>query len=83
MLQTENLLDEFKKRVIGQDHIFANLCRVIRRGETGFAPENEPKGAFLLTLHGTGPFLKCHIQGLSLHLFRVNLQKGANLTRVI
>ncbi len=43
----------------------------------------EPKGAFLLTLHGTGPFLKCHIQGLSLHLFRANLQKGANLTRVI
>ena len=47
MLQAKNLMNEFKKRVIGQDHIFDKVCEVIRRGEAGFSPGNEPKGAFL------------------------------------
>ena len=55
MLQVKKLQDEFKKRVIGQDHIFEKLSDVIRRGEAGFSPNNEPKGAFLfLGPTGTG-----------------------------
>ena len=55
MIQAEKLLDEFKNRVLGQDHIFEKLCYVIRRGEAGFSPENEPRGAFLfLGPTGTG-----------------------------
>lgn len=77
----KNLLDEFKKRVLGQDHIFDKVCDVIRRGEAGFSPENEPKGAFLfLGPTGTGKTetAKAMAEILDVPLIRFDMSEYSN-----
>ena len=81
MLQAKNLMNEFKKRVIGQDHIFDKVCEVIRRGEAGFSPGNEPKGAFLfLGPTGTGKTetAKAMSEILKVPLIRFDMSEYSN-----
>ena len=81
MLQAKNLMNEFKKRVIGQDHIFDKVCEVIRRGEAGFSPGNEPKGAFLfLGPTGTGKTetAKAMAELLDVPLIRFDMSEYSN-----
>jgi len=81
MLQVKKLQDEFKKRVIGQDHIFEKLSDVIRRGEAGFSPNNEPKGAFLfLGPTGTGKTetAKTMAEILKVPLIRFDMSEYSN-----
>ncbi|MBQ9338685.1 MAG: ATP-dependent Clp protease ATP-binding subunit [Lentisphaeria bacterium] len=81
MIQEKNLLESFQKKVIGQDHIFERLCRVIRRGEAGLTPENEPKGAFLfLGPTGTGKTetAKAMAEILDVPLIRFDMSEYSN-----
>ena len=50
-----NLEPFLKKNVIGQDHVIAEVCKVLEMGETGITSPNRPKGSFLfLGTTGTG-----------------------------
>src|SRR6185369_9588001 len=55
-----DLLEELKKRVVGQDHVLEELVWLIYRFESGLAPVNAPLGtAPLLGPTGTGKTLVC------------------------
>ena len=43
------LQKDLQNHILGQNHVFESLVSYIKIGESGLAPDNEPKGAFLFT----------------------------------
>ena len=43
------LIQELKKYILGQDHVFEPLIKYLKIGEAGLSPDNEPKETFLFT----------------------------------
>ena len=77
----QELLDAFSRKIIGQDHIFEQVCRVIRRGEAGLTSDHEPKGAFLfLGPTGTGKTetAKTMAEILDVPLIRFDMSEYSN-----
>jgi ATP-dependent Clp protease ATP-binding subunit ClpB len=80
------LLEILKNRILGQNHVFEPLVNYMKIGETGLAPDNEPKGAFLFTgPTGTGKTetAKVLAKALNKELLRFDMSEYKNSERFL
>ena len=74
----ENLENELKKQIFGQDEVIESVCATLKQSYAGFKTSNSPRGVFLLTgSSGVGKTELCRVlaQSLGLHFERFDMSE--------
>lgn len=74
----ENLENELKKQIFGQDEVIEAVCATLKQSYAGFKTSNSPRGVFLFTgSSGVGKTELCRVlaQSLGLHFERFDMSE--------
>ena len=74
----ENLENELKKQIFGQDEVIESVCATLKQSYAGFKTSNSPRGVFLFTgSSGVGKTELCRVlaQSLGLHFERFDMSE--------